>query len=586
MQSSLRFIDLIEEFDSSSVQGGLEVDALFVIIHADRPSEQLREFIEARFSARLERALARIRQSRPSVADADPEHPWNFIQNELERLETAWANRNSREIGAATEGALLLDAVNDEFDEQVAELEKLSVAYHDLVEDRLRFTDPELQEGWSEAYKLTCRGADDEGAERKEAWTEARQALRDPSTKLGPKLDPLARMLYAWILGAAARNQSESASRFRDLFGLSQSFPPKVRSLLFRLLSRSLCLDHRVHEAALVAGSFLNASPEQALEALVVFQEAHQLDKAVSKMHDVIVERPYFGIAILAQEQLTELTEPTVAALAAATARLRARATTQLTEWQSGIHRFREAEQGAGVSISVPAILTNGIQEFGTLLASSGPFLAGSIGDLARNRCAELQMASLAGLDRELRSRQENVTRARASLQTLLAEKDEHLDKAGEQETQARRQAKSDETRLQQDLAGLQKMFTWCSIGAAGSFFGYILMAAVLGTMRISIGPETSIGKLLLALTGIPILMATCTQIMTTMRTTAGRNESEIRIRKAAQAAEIEREKIRQRFEARAPKLRDDLQKAETALQNLEAALQKVRGSFETPLAA
>lgn len=413
---------------------------------------------------------------------------------------------------------------------------------------------------------------DEDAADRKEALSEARRAIE---ALFGGKTHRLPAALAATLGWLYERSAAFAEAEQAYLAGLLEGV--RRRDLGFDLCARHLAfLQMRVGRPGAAIATLEKAltgrSEVDADLWLDLARYAHAAQDAARVEHSwerVLAERPASVIELLADA-------PTVSRshldhVLQAQQHARKAASGRLQSWAAAREKVREALRVHGPGISLGSLLQTDGSKDG--FDSASLFEAIALESEADARRIELLEAARIRLTERAADAALRVERSRAALEGYQAQKERALaevksvrDRA-EAEARAEMERRFEESRLQSGCT------TSLSIGCGGMIL-YVIATLALSWANLRIGPETSIGKVLLGLIALPLVAGAVFQVLAGIKRAALEAEMWKKIETARDEYERSSAATAEAFAARLPGLRQALSEAEAAAARARSALE------------
>jgi hypothetical protein len=243
----------------------------------------------------------------------------------------------------------------------------------------------------------------------------------------------------------------------------------------------------------------------------------------------------------------------------------------QLEKWESASENIAAAEKQFGSLLEIPGVLRTGFRAAANP-ATANIFQALSIASDAENRGAELLESAKRQLQEEVSTRQLRSEAAKQELESLLSAKDEASAQLTSTKEAAQQQARATFEQALKD-SGAQRGCTLSASAGCGMMALYVVAYLALTTMGIHIGPETSLGKILLILIGLPFVAGAILQVGAGVKRTALEAEAQRSIAEAQARFEQGNQALIQRFKAPVAELREKLSRAEVDSRHASEAL-------------
>lgn len=436
----------------------------------------------------------------------------------------------------------------------------------------IRKLEAERGDGAIERIAATIAEAlDSDGADQKEALAEARHGIEEifgGSTHSLPA--PLAATLGWLYERSGAFAEAEKAY----LAGLLEGV--RRRDLAFDLCARHLALlQMRVGRPAASIATLdraltgrTDADPDLWLDLARYAQSAGEAGRVEEAWKKALFLRPASVIELLSdlpsldKAHLDHALEAQNLARKAASGRIQA--------WTAAREKVREALRVHGPGIDLGKLLqTDGTGGF----ESASLFEAIAMESEADARRIELLEAARIRLTERAADAALRLERSRAALEGYQAKKERALAELksirdrSEADARAEMERRFEESRLQNGCT------TSLSIGCGGMIL-YVAATLALSWAKLRIGPETTVGKIVLGLIAIPLVAGAVFQVLAGFKRAALEAEMWKRIEVAREEYDANAEATAAAFAERLPVLRKALEEAEAAAGRSKAALE------------
>lgn len=251
---------------------------------------------------------------------------------------------------------------------------------------------------------------------------------------------------------------------------------------------------------------------------------------------------------------------------------VRMEAKKKLVAWNSTIKKIEALTTELGKN-AIPFQLISGANDALARVDSADLITVRDIDQRAAASKSELMKAARGAAQLEKKKRNDAVEALRKAVDSISGLRDNAIQNAIGQRQTMMEQARLANGDVDALTRKAQKGCTWGMGSGCMMFLIYAAIAVVLSIQGLSVGPETIFGKIALFAAGIPVIMATFSQIGFLMRRAGLDKQVAARVVEAKAAFDQMKKDIEEKYREQDQKLRERLKAEEAALERLNKAI-------------